>query len=102
VLGALRRLRGAAAAPAREAIATVSLAGRDPADLERLRAPLAHLRFAFGPPASPGALLRQLGDPPSWRLDETPADLLGPAYGAAADLARALALAGDATGDAED
>jgi uncharacterized Zn finger protein len=102
VLAALRRLRGAAEAPVREAIATVSLAGRDPAELERLRAPLAHLRFSFEPPASPGATLRQLGDPPSWRLDDTPADLLGPAYAAAADLARSLALAGDATRDGDD
>ncbi len=104
VLAALRRLRGAVETPAREAVATVSLAGRDPAELERLRAPLAHLRFAFEPPASAGALLRQLAEPPSWRQDETPADLLGPAYAAAAEMARSLALAGDAApdGDADD
>ena len=102
VLAALRRLRGAVEPHSAPAIATVSVAGSDPAELERLRAPVAHLRFAFDPPASPGALLRQLGDPPSWRLDESPADLLAAAHGAAATLARTLALAGDSGGDGED
>ena len=101
VLGALRKLRAGAdfavasstgAAPTREVIPTVSLAGQDPGDFERLRGPVAPLRFRIEPPASPAALLRQLGAPPSWSVDATPVDLLGPLYQAAGALARDLAL----------
>jgi len=101
VLGALRKLRAgkdATAAPAsetahtREATPTVSLAGHAPEDFERLRGPVAHLRFRIEPPALPAALLRQLGAPPSWSLDETPLELLGPLFEAAGALARELAL----------
>ena len=101
MLGALRKLRAgtdAAAAAASEtthtleAIPTVSLAGQAPEDFERLRGPVAHLRFHIEPPASPAALLRQLGAPPSWSLDETPAEVLGPLCAAAGALARELAL----------
>jgi uncharacterized Zn finger protein len=101
VLGALRRLRagsdgaaqavqGAACSP--EGVATVSLAGRDPAEFERRRAPGLSLHFRIEPPASPATLLRQLGAPPSWSLDETPAEVLAPLYQAAGALARDLAL----------
>jgi uncharacterized Zn finger protein len=98
VLGALRKLRagpdGAAQAAARspEGVSTVSLAGRDPADFERRRGPALNLHFRIEPPASPAALLRQLGAPPSWSLDETPAEVLAPLYQAAGALARDLAL----------
>jgi uncharacterized Zn finger protein len=98
VLGALRKLRagpdGAAQAAARspEGVSTVSLAGRDPADFERRRGPVLNLHFRIEPPASPAALLRQLGAPPSWSLDETPAEVLAPLYQAAGALARDLAL----------
>ena len=101
VLGALRKLRAGAdgaggsateAAPTREAIPTVSLAGQDPGDFERLRGPVGHLRFRIEPPAAPATLLRQLGAPPSWSVAETPVDLLGPLYRAAGALARELAL----------
>jgi uncharacterized Zn finger protein len=87
VLAALRRLRagpdGAAerakAAVLRpEDVPTVALAGRDPAEFE--------------PPASPATLLRQLGAPPSWSLDEAPAEVLAPLYQAVGALARDLAL----------
>jgi len=101
VLGALRKRRAGAdraAAPAREgvpsreAIATVSLAGRAPQDFERLRGAIGHLRFRIEPPASPAAVLRQLGVPPSWSLDETPVEVLGPLVETAGALARELAL----------
>jgi uncharacterized Zn finger protein len=97
VLAGLRRLRAGtdASRPPPDTIATVSPAGRDPADFERAAAPIAHLRFAFDPPAQAGALLRQLGPPPSWTDEGGPAELLGPVYRAAADRARELALAGD-------
>lgn len=102
VLGALRRFRagpsGAAqgakvAARSRsEAVPTVALADRDPAEFERRRGPLGGLHFRIEPPASPATLLRQLGAPPSWSLDEDPAEVLTPLYQAAGALARDLAL----------
>jgi uncharacterized Zn finger protein len=101
VLGALRARRagaegasapGAGAALARELIPTMSLAGVDPVGYERTKGPLPHLRFSLEPPASPAAVLRQLGAPPSWSLGETPGELLGPLYQAVGALARELAL----------
>jgi len=94
VLGTLRKLRAGAdgAATAYEALPTVSLAGRDPEDFERLRGPLPRLCFRIEPPASSAAVLRQLGAPPSWSLDGTPVELLGPLYEAAGALAREMAL----------
>ena len=97
VLGALRKLRAGAegaadAAGAAAGIPTISLAGRDPAEFERRRGLAANLHFRIEPPASPAALLRQLGAPPSWSLDETPAEVLAPLYQAAGALARDLAL----------
>jgi len=101
VLGALRKLRAGAdaaadaaesAVPGSGAIASASLAGRHPAEFERRRGPALNLHFRIEPPASPAALLRQLGAPPSWSLDETPAEVLAPLYQAAGALARDLAL----------
>jgi hypothetical protein len=79
-------------APGAGPIPTVSLAGRDPAEFERRRSPALNLHFRIEPPASPATLLRQLGVPPSWSLDETPAEVLAPLYQAAGALARDLAL----------
>ncbi len=101
VLGALRKLRagaGGTAAAASEAraeepIRAVALTGKDPADFERLSGPVDQLHFfRIEPPASPAAVLRQLGAPPSWCLDETPAEVLGALSAAASALARELAL----------
>ncbi|HYL04488.1 MAG TPA: SWIM zinc finger family protein, partial [Thermoanaerobaculia bacterium] len=70
VLGALRRHRAGktgAAPPAQAisdgspAVATVALDGTAAKGFERLPGPLPQLRFRIEPPASPGALLRQLG-----------------------------------------
>jgi uncharacterized Zn finger protein len=101
VLGELRKRRAkgggapasaGAAVSGHEAIATVSLAGRVAEDYERFRGPVGHVRFRIEPPASAGALLRQLGAPPSWSLEESPVELLGPLCAAAGALARELAL----------
>ena len=101
VLAALRELRpgadgatdaAGAAAGGSGGIPTVSLAGRDPAEFERRRGSALNLHFRIEPPASPAALLRQLGTPASWSLDETPAEVLAPLYQAAGALARDLAL----------
>ena len=101
VLGALRKRRaraggvaepaGAPAASA-AAIPTVSLAGRDPGEFERRRGHSGHLHFRIEPPAATASSLRQLGAPPAWSLDESPAELLAPVYQAAGALARDLAL----------
>ena len=102
VLGALRRFRAGPSGAARgakvaarsssEAVPTVTLADRDPAEFERRRGPLGALHFRIEPPASPATLLRQLGAPPSWSLDEAPAEVLAALYQAAGALARDLAL----------
>jgi uncharacterized Zn finger protein len=109
VLSALRRHRsgksGAVAADKESpagvpALPTVVLAAQAAKDFERLAGPLPHLRFTFEPPLSPGALLRQLGSPPSWSLAETPAEVLAPLYHSAAALARDLATVPDVNPDA--
>jgi uncharacterized Zn finger protein len=99
VLAGLRRLRassGDAPPPsAREPEASpnaVTLAGIPQGRYDTFRGPVDDLRFHIETPAVEGALLRQLGVPPSWRLPETPRDLLQPAVARAAALARELAL----------
>jgi len=100
VLGALRKLRAGAGgttaaseARAEAPIRAVALTGKDPADFERLSGPIDQLHcFRIEPPASPAAVLCQLGAPPSWSLDETPAEVLGALSAAASALARELAL----------
>jgi hypothetical protein len=74
------------------ALRTVALTGVTEESYERLGDDALALRFHIGEPAAAGAILRQLGSPPSWALRSSPADLLGPAVAAAAALARELAL----------
>jgi len=90
--GATNRAVGNAAA-----LAGVSLDKAAAEGFERFRAPLASLRFRIDAPAVHAAVLRQLGAPPSWSLQESPAEALGAAYEAGATLARRLALAGDSS-----
>jgi len=100
VLGALRVLRAGGvdaaavtgAVSAREEIPTVSLAEYAADDYERLRGPAGHLQFRIEPPPSPAALMRQLGAPPSWSLEESPVEVFGRLSQAAGVLARDLAL----------
>jgi len=63
-----------------------------PEQYERFRGRTDDLTFHITRPAVNGALLRQIGAPPSWRLRSTPTDLLYPAVAAAAGLARDMAL----------
>lgn len=98
VLAALRRARVATApldeAPAAEAAAPkVTLSNLAPADYDKPRAPLPALQFSFDEPFEHGALLQQLGAPPSWSGEQSPAEALAPVVRAAADNARRLALA---------
>lgn len=105
VLAALRRVRAvsdtAASAeiaptsggPARAA-ATVTLKDMSAQHYDSFREPAGNLRFHIGTPAVNGAVLRQLGTPPSWSLRESPMDMLYPVVAGAAALARELALKG--------
>lgn len=80
---------------ARESIAeasAVTLKGLTPERYERFRERIDGLGFHIGPPAVEGAVLRQLGNPRSWSLRASPADLLYPAVARAAAVARELAL----------
>ncbi len=63
------------------------------ADYDKPRTALPHLSFSFDAPASPGALLRQLGQPSAWSSAASPADTLAPLVHAAAERARQIALA---------
>lgn len=105
VLAALRRARGATAplddAPAEDAAAPkVTLSNLAPADYDKPRAPLPALQFSFDEPFEHGALLQQLGAPPSWSGEQSPAEALAPVVRAAADNARRLALAPPPVADA--
>lgn len=115
VLDALRAARGGAAArgAADEASAGEegdTRAGRADAPavvLERMassaydgwRDGVPRLPIAVRPPDVRGALLGQLGAPPSWSLNASPAALLGPLLEAASARAMAIAL-GEDDGDA--
>jgi len=73
----------------------IDLGRLDPAAYDALRHPIDDLRFRIAAPAATGAILRQLGPPPGWRLDAELADLVRPAVSRAAARAREIALAGD-------
>jgi uncharacterized Zn finger protein len=98
VLAALREARSAgsvAGAHSTERPAgapKVKLGKIRPQDYDRARQPLPALQFNFDTPLTHGALLKQLGAPPSWRSENTPADTLAPLVSAAAAAARKIAL----------
>lgn len=95
VLEALGRLRSASKQKRRAAPVdppTTSLRKSKPEAWDAWRAPPPDLAFSMAPPATSGALLRQLGKPASWRTPETPADLLTPTIRAASERARKIAL----------
>jgi uncharacterized Zn finger protein len=73
----------------------------DPAAYDAFRAPVDDLRFRISEPAAPGAVLRQLGPPPGWRLDTDLADLVQAAVSRAAARARELALGGETAAPAQ-
>jgi uncharacterized Zn finger protein len=107
VLDALRRLRaGKRGSPARPApmkagdAKAVTLDRAAAERYERLAAPVDDLSFHIEPPRVAGAILRQLGTPPSWSLPTPPRELLESAVARAATLARELAF-GEAAEPAE-
>lgn len=98
VLARLRAARSGApeqkAAKKESPVAKVKLVKLDEQTYSRLQAPLPALQEEGGEaPASPGALLRQLGSPRGWQDDRSPLQLFGPLIRAAAEKARRLAAA---------
>jgi uncharacterized Zn finger protein len=72
-------------------------------DYDAPRAPLPSLHLEFEAPSAHATLLKQLGKPPGWIGEEAPGDVLAPLVRAAADRARAIAMADrSATGASED
>lgn len=102
VLDALRLLRSTSQPRKEKGVvpepATTSFRAVTAEAYDAWRTPPPDLAFSMTPPATSGALLRQLGRPPSWRSDHTPADALAPVVRAAAEHARRIAL-GDQPGD---
>lgn len=101
VLAALRRLRAASADASAEPLSKpdeaptcITLKGINPEQYERFRERVDDLRFHIGAPAAEGAVLSQLGSPPSWTCRATPRELLHPVVARAAALARELAFTG--------
>jgi len=92
VLSELRSRRGDAAEAEDASPAGVSLGKVSQQDYDRAPRGLPALSFSFDAPAKPGALLRQLGTPPSWNGDAAPVDALAPVVQRAAEHARRLAL----------
>jgi uncharacterized Zn finger protein len=103
VLGALRAARSGerdrageesgAATVAAPPIATVRLGKMAPKEFDAWREPPPELHVTLEPPAARGALLAQLGAPPGWSEERSPAELFGPLLRAASERARDLALA---------
>jgi uncharacterized Zn finger protein len=74
-------------------IPSVKLGKLKAADYDKPRAALPALSFTFEEPHTPGALLRQLGAPATWRDDTLPADVFAPLLRVAGEAARRLAMA---------
>jgi uncharacterized Zn finger protein len=88
------RRKNARAAPVAETeISSVELGKLKRADYDKPREAVPALRLSFDAPVTRCAVLRQLGAPPSWAGECSPADLLSPLLRAAAERARAIALA---------
>jgi uncharacterized Zn finger protein len=95
VLRALRELRAGPGSRRRTPdVVTARAADEAPsvAPYDGFRHPVDGLRFRISAPALEGAVLRHLGEPPAWALEEPLADLLVPAVSRAGRLARELAL----------
>jgi uncharacterized Zn finger protein len=95
VLDALGRLRSATKQKRRAVSVdppTTSFRKVKPDAWDAWRTAPPDLAFSMAPPATSGALLRQLGKPASWRATETPAELLAATVRAASERARNIAL----------
>lgn len=78
-------------------VPSVSLGRIKAADWDRPPEAVPPLRLSFELPTISGGVLRQLGAPSGWSSDTSPADALGPVMRAAAERARAMAMAETAT-----
>ncbi len=93
--GATKKARPATSkqpAAAEIEIPKVSIGRLTAATYDKPCGPLPALHLSFDEPPAEGALLRQLGAPPGWQGDASPADLLAPLVRAAAQRAREIAL----------
>jgi uncharacterized Zn finger protein len=96
-LGKLRSQHARAASPApasRESTAdaeAIPISALTALGFEQSQQDLPSLSFQLNAPAEPGAVLRQLGEPAGWPLQQSPAELLLPIYERAGAHARALA-----------
>jgi uncharacterized Zn finger protein len=96
VLAALSQLRSTTAGPGTQTgtieqsngVALTELAAQN---FEQAAMPLPSMQFHFDVPAVAGSLLRSLGQPASWTLNESPSDLLAPVLAQARDHAYACA-----------
>ena len=77
----------------------VSLGALSAAAYDAPREALPTLHFSFEAPSAHGALLRQLGTPGAWRGTQEPAEALAPLVRKAAEAARRIALADEASRD---
>jgi uncharacterized Zn finger protein len=96
VMARLQAVRDAGPGRRAEGVRGVDLGRLDPAVYDAFRQPVDDLRFRIAAPAATGAILRQLGPPPGWRLDTDFTDLIRPALSRAAARARDIALGPDA------
>jgi uncharacterized Zn finger protein len=108
VLGALRAARsgegglasgkhGDEEAGASAPVPTVTLGHINAVDWDKPPESLPSLRLSFEAPPISGGVLRQLGSPSGWSSEASPVDVLGPMIRAAAERARAIAMAEVAT-----
>ncbi|WP_438036595.1 SWIM zinc finger family protein [Sorangium sp. So ce204] len=85
--------KGASCAGGAPAIATVTPGKMAAKDYDAWREAPPALDVTLEPPAAHAALLSQLGVPPGWTEERSPADLFGPLLRAASERAREIAMA---------
>lgn len=76
---------------ARAAEQGVPLSALSADNFEQAVAPLPAMRFHFAAPAQPASVLQQLGEPPSWPMTESPAEIFRAVYERTSAYARELA-----------
>jgi uncharacterized Zn finger protein len=94
VLEGLRAARASDGGPMRRTadITSIDIGQMDASDYDRPRSALPALHLSFEPPAASGLLLKQLGAPPAWSHEASPAEILAPFVRAASEKALRLAL----------
>lgn len=96
VLAALSQLRSAGGNSSHQAVVIetsngIALSELSAQNFEQAAAPLPAMEFRFEAPTVAGGLLRSLGKPNSWTINESPSDLLAPVLAQARDHAYACA-----------